>query len=38
MVELTKGLFSKAIDNITDAQDRYKKDYDKKHHKVEVKL
>lgn len=36
MLKLRKTLFSKANTNIKNAQDRQKRDYDKKHHRQVV--
>jgi hypothetical protein len=36
MCKLKKQLFSKADQNIKKAQDRYKRDYDRKHHRKKV--
>lgn len=36
MCKLKKNLFSKAYQNIKKAQKRYKKDYDRKHHRKKV--
>ena len=36
MIDLKRNLFSKADENIKEAQARQKKDYDKKHHRKKV--
>ena len=36
MMRISKRMFKKAKKNIKDAQNRSKKDYDRKHHQVKV--
>lgn len=38
MLKLKKKLFTKVDGNIQDAQQRYKKDYDKKNHRKKVRI
>ena len=37
-MKLKEAIECKAIENIKEAQDRYKKDYDKKHHTSKVRV